>query len=177
MKAKTKSTSTRTAVKTSIPEGDLKYVAQIRGFMISCGKINATNEQAYRHVLKERQRSAAKDIETAAELAKEQEARQIEIREEALEALHSALGKLAQARDTARAIETDQENANYFDHQTLARFARMAIVEGGTELEQALCDLGLIPEETLCGYFGDNLKRQGADPAAIEKAQEAAHHG
>lgn len=92
------------------------------------------------------------------------------IQESALEALRSALDKFAEARDVAGAIERDQENASYFDHQTLSRFIRQNVTEAGNELEQALCDLGLIPDSDN-GFFVEKLKRQGADHAPVEKAE------
>ena len=77
-----------------------------------------------------------------------------------LESFESALELLQSARDVTAAIEEDVDGASYFQHQELGRFARLALEAGGSQLEQALCNLGLVKEADY-GHFHEPLRRKG----------------
>lgn len=114
--------------------------------------------------------------EQAEEKEREARERSERNRQETIDTLTDAISKLSEARDVAYAIERGDKFTGYFDPQSLGMFARLAITEAGSELEQALCNLGLIPAQPkVGGFFVNELKRYGAHPAAIEKAQEASH--
>ena len=88
-----------------------------------------------------------------AKKAEESEALAAEVRRCAIKSLKPALDTLAQATDVARAAEDG--NVPYLEADTLARCARLLIEEAGEELEQALCDLGLIQEDSYSFFSGD----------------------
>jgi hypothetical protein len=98
-----------------------------------------TGEQAYKSILDERKALAAQQVKQQADdKAREQQRK----RESARELIDPAIMKLAEVRDLLKAIECG--DSGLLDDSALAMFARAALSEAGTELEQALFDLGLL---------------------------------
>ncbi|HKQ22889.1 MAG TPA: hypothetical protein VJT81_00420, partial [Burkholderiales bacterium] len=90
------------------------------------------------------------------------------IRKHSIESLRTVMQHLGDACDGARAIEYGK--CSYLDATVMGKFVRLVLQEAGEQMEQSLCNLGII-EETDAGYFVDNLKREGqASPV-----QEMAH--
>jgi hypothetical protein len=161
-----KKSNTKT-VKTIIPKSDHGIVTLYRGILMAEGNKNATNEQAYQIVLKERQKTAAKAKEDAAEKAKEREEQK---RESAIKTVGRGFSRLADVRDLLEQMEGGDHciGETSFDSEALATFARATLSDAATEIEQALFDLGL-PTGEKWGYFVPEFPEK---PEAIE-----AHHG
>jgi len=100
--------------------------------------------------------------------ATQKEERAKEARQRALDDLPKALDMLADAAEITRASEADDTG---LDAQILARCARLMIHEAGGKFEQALCNLGMIPEDDWSRFAGD-LKSQV--PKAAQPAQGGA---
>ena len=74
------------------------------------------------------------------------------MRQRALDDLPKALDILTEAAELTKASEDDD---TAFDAHTLARCARLLIHEAGEKFEQALCNLGMIPEDDWSRFAGD----------------------
>lgn len=101
------------------------------------------------------------------------------VRKCAIEALMPAIEHLWSCRMLALAIEEDCDDS-YLDHQEMASFIRIGLDNAGRDLEQRLCNLGLVAEEQ-CGLFldgerkSDGIKKE-TDPEEEEtEEQEVAH--
>ncbi len=155
-------TTAKTAGKVRIPANERKAVTQYRGFMISEGRKHVTDEQAYQSLLKGR-------MDHASKLAKNQEDQKREARENAKELIDPAIMKLGEVRDLLGVIERGGDG--FSSDSALAMFARAALSEAGTELEQALFDLGVLKKgKHDCrtgGWFVDKIE-SGAD-AEVQK--------
>jgi hypothetical protein len=110
----------------------------------------------------------AKKREDQAQEVANKKMRAKRIKTRAAEAFKPALNKLAEAHDLTIWIAAG--DSTYLETDTWARFAGLAIAEAGKELEQALCDLGLV-EESDAGYFVYDLKREGVKKPAQEAAK------
>jgi len=136
------------------------------------------------HMLRAMETAASGVERTEAKCKAEQaERRAGEMLGEARAAFEPALSKLVEALDLATAIEEDKQD--YLPPETLARCIRLIVWEAGEELEQALCDLGLVPEDD-CSRFVDDLKSRipyEAQPRFMEmytrwsKAEQAQEAG
>ena len=78
----------------------------------------------------------------------------------AREVLREAIADLADTRDLIGNLAKGDDGG--FCHESVARFAGLSLCDAAKQIEQALCDLGLIEEDDLGGYFhdGGKLKRQ-----------------
>jgi hypothetical protein len=93
---------------------------------------------------------------------------------QAREAFKHGLNNLACVGDLLEAIERGHEGLDYFEPDTLARFARTSMTESCREIEQSLCDMGLIEAGKYKGRFQptDNLRSQMPKPQ-----REGVRHG
>lgn len=148
----------------SIPESDRKAVTQYRGFMISQGQKHVTSEQAYRVLLKARERSAAEHAKEQAEKEAADKAQKIEDRARTIEELERGLGALADVCDLLGQMALGK--LDYFPAEAIATFARATLASVGSEVEQALRDLGVLKIQE-CGYFVPDLPEE---PEAREAA-------
>lgn len=137
------------------------------------GKAPKTPQEAWaalnEHWAKQREEEQAKKDKAAKDRAER-------VRELALKALESALRRFSMCRDLAEAIEDSNGYQTYLPHEEMAGFVLLGIQKAGEELEQALCNLGLIPEDN-CGLFvGDELKSEGVkfEPEVEEEEEQEA---
>lgn len=140
----------RAAEKTIIPTDERKAVTQYRGFIISEGDEHATNEQAYKLLLKNRKARVAQQVKELESRKKEQEADKRKKRERAIETLGREIMHLADVCSLLSRMETGDDH--YFCTEANATFARAALSDAGAEMEQALVDLGLL-QRGECGYI------------------------
>lgn len=101
-----------------------------------------------------------------------EEQRIASVRYDSLQDIKRALDAFSCAVGIAHAIERD--NQKHFDYQDLGRFARLCLKEGGQKLEQALCNLGIIPESDCPLFVDDELKSHWLKAPAEEDEQEVA---
>lgn len=167
MAAKKSNTSKSKKVRTVIPASERRAVTVLRALMVSDGEKNVTDEKAYQRLLSGRKEVAAKN-------AKEQEEHKREARKSARESarksIDPAIMKLGEVRDLLESIE--HGDSGPFTDSAMAMFARTALVEAGTELEQALFDLGVLNK-------GEHDRRPGGwfvnELPANPEAREASH--
>ena len=166
--AKTKSTSKGV----TIPAADRKAVTQYRGWMIAEGKKDVTDERAYQLLLKVRKKTEAERKETAAARVKEQAADKRQARESANESIDPAIMKLGEVRDLLKLIESGDTGGA--TDSAMAMFARAALTEAATELEQALFDLGVLKKGEHDYRFGGWFvgKIEGGANAEVQKTSQ-----
>lgn len=161
--------STTKAEKLSIPAADRKAVTQYKGFMIAAGEKNVTDQKAYQLHL----RIQKKDFEELTKkLAAEAKERKREARERATELIDPAIMKLGDVRDLLKTIEHGGSEGT--SDSALAMFARTALIEAGTELEQALFDLGFLKkgehDYRPGGWFVEEI--EGEAHAEVQKTSQ-----
>lgn len=87
------------------------------------------------------------------------------IKKEAFDRLSSVLIRLADVRDTMQAIEDG--SVSLIAREALTRYSRLDIADVGKEIEDALFDLGKLPDPNHDGVFIDrDARRKEAANAA-----------
>lgn len=121
--------------------------------------MKATPSSVYREIL-------ARRAQDKKEVAAAQDKRLAEnLRKRSLEALQPALSKLLHAVDLATSIEEDKQD--YLAPFIVGHCIRLIVSEVGEEIEQSLCDLGVIPE--------GNSSFVGTLKCRMPKAAQVAH--
>jgi hypothetical protein len=152
-----------------IPEDDRWIVKALYATRLVAGK-KVTPQGVYAELLQGRKQ----EEEAAAEEKKKRQAEWAAQRQEdAKEDVEHCLQRLAECRDMLRRIEDNPSGyggeRGEIEHDTLARLIRLDIKETGTKLEQALCDLGVIPENEHGAWF--NLEELKSQMPKAEKAE------
>jgi hypothetical protein len=140
-----------------IPADKRKHVALTVGLVRAAGK-RTTPGDVYLQMAQDEAAKAEHEAERA-------EQRTGELLGKARTAFEPALSKLVEAWDLATAIEGDKQH--YLPPETLARCIRLMVWEVGEELEQALCDLGLVPEDDFPRFVGERKSRLPQEARAV----------
>lgn len=90
--------------------------------------------------------------------------RKREKRERAIKALDRGLLQLSDTRDLLRRMESGDDS--YFSVEADAMFARAAVADAGTEMAQALLDLGLIDSKTSYYFVPEPATKREAQVTA-----------
>jgi len=152
-----------------IPEDDRFVVKALYSVRRTAGK-KVTPQGVYAELL---QRRAEEEKAAEEEKRKRAAACAAQRQASAKEDVDCCLRRLAECRDALHHIEDHPHGVGgargELENDTLARLLRLDMWEAGQKLEQALCDLGVIPEQEHGGWFTmDELKSEMPKVEAAE---------
>jgi hypothetical protein len=153
MAVKKSTTSTKAAVRTSIPARDRKAVTYTRKFVSLANGKPIDDQKAYQMVLEQRRFTAARLAKERSEKKAEEKTCKRERRESAIKTLRRGMLNLSEVH--CLLMKMEEGGDGYFTMEALATFARATLADTGVEIEQSLVDLDLFDRERVYYFLPD----------------------